>query len=235
MSILYFVFLVFKKTPSVNLVQFLYNLGKTLGETFLPVIIFGGALGMSIAIEFILALKAVSGEPISPYFITITVLREIGPMISGALVVIRSGTRITAELASMKDRGIIISIEVFPVDSFSYVALPRFWAIVFATLLFLPISIVLCFISSYFLVVEIYGVSSGTFWDGVRSAGSIRDVLVGFIKCFIIGISNAIFSIYYGWEAKEGAEGLSEAVKKSINRSVILAIVINYSLSVAFF
>lgn len=233
MSMLSFIFLVFKKTP--NLMQFLYNLGRTLGETFLPIIIFGGALGISIAIEFILALKAVGGEPISPYFITITVLREVGPMISGALVVIRSGTRITAELASMKDRGIIISLEVFPVDSFRYIALPRFWSIVFATVLFLPVSIALCFISSYFLVVEIYEVSAGTFWEGVKSAGNIMDVLVGFIKCFIIGISNAIFSTYYGWNAKEGAEGLSEAVKKSINRSVILGIVINYSLSVVFF
>lgn len=235
MNILSFIFLVFKKTPFTDLSQFFYSLGRTLSETFLPIIIFGAALGTSIAIEFVLALKVVSGEPISPYFISITALREIAPMISGAIVVIRSGTRITAEIASMKDRGILMSLEVFPIDSFKYVALPKFWSIVFSTVIFLPISIVLCFISSYILTVEIYGVSAGMFWEGIKSAGSLRDVFIGFLKCFIIGISNAVFSVYYGWNAKEGAEGLSEAVKKSINRAVIIAIVINYLLSVVFF
>ncbi|MCS7212923.1 MAG: ABC transporter permease [Candidatus Calescibacterium sp.] len=230
-----FIFSVIRKTPSTDIVQFIYSFGRVLGETFLPLIIFGTALGVSISIEFILALKVIGGEAISSYFITITVLREIGPMIAGSMVVIRSGTRITAEISSMKDRGILISLEVFPVDSFSYIALPRFWAIVFATVVFLPLSILLCFASAYFLVTYAYGVSSGMFWDGVISAGSTRDIFVGFIKCFIIGLSNATFSVFYGWNAKEGAEGLSEAVKKSINKAVVLGIVINYILSVIFF
>lgn len=235
MRFISFIFYTLRKTPHMYIDQFLHIFGRTLSESFLPVIIFGTALGVSIALEFILALKVVGAEPVSSYFTSIAVLREIGPMIAGAMIVIRSGTRITSEIASMKDRGILMSLEVFPVDSFSYVALPRFWAIVFATVIFLPISILLCFFSAYFLSVYVYGVSAGMFWDGIASAGSVRDILVGVIKCFIIGMSNAAFTVYYGWNAREGAEGLAEAVRKSVNITVVLAIMINYSLSVAFF
>ncbi len=230
-----FIITVIIKTRRMNLVDFGSVLGRVLRETFPATLIFGISLGLSLAFEFLLALKVVGAEALTSNFVTISTLKEIGPMISGSTVLIRSGTRITSEISSMKDRGILTAMEVFPLDSFSFVLIPRFWAIVFATVIFLPLANIICILSSSILATVVYGISEGAFWEGVKISGSVKDLLAGIAKCFIIGISNSIFTTYYGWSAKEGAQGVSEAIRKSVSWAFVLAIVINYLLSIIFF
>lgn len=230
-----FLLTVFRKTPKMSLMSFFSITGRVVWESLPVVLIFGSAIGISMGFEFLLALKIVGAESLSPYFTVMSVLKEIGPMIAGAQVLMRSGTRITSEIASMKDRGLLTAIEVFPVDSFSFVAVPRFWAIALSTLIFSPIASLIAILSSAFLIVEVFGVSYGAFWEGFEKGGTLYDIYVGFVKCGVIGVSNALFSTYYGWNAKEGAKGVSEAVQKSVALAVVIAIVINYTLSIAFY
>ncbi len=226
---------IFRSTPRMSLREFLLSVANVVVESIPPVLIFGIALGVSIAMEFILSMKVVGAEQLSPYFSSLSIVREIGPMTAGTMVLVRSGTRITSEIASMKDRGILLALEVFPIDSFSFVVLPRFWAIVFGSVIFASISIVVCILSARFLIVDFYGVSIGTFWDEVEKSAGVYDISVAFLKCLIIGISNALLSTYYGWTAKEGALGISEAVRKSVSLGVIFGITLNLGLSILFF
>jgi phospholipid/cholesterol/gamma-HCH transport system permease protein len=230
-----FLLKVIAKTPKMKFGLFLSSLGEILIESFPIVLVFGISIGMSIGLQFILALKIVGAESLASFFTTITALKEIGPMIAGSQVLMRSGTRITSEIASMRDRGILTVMEVFPLDPFIYIALPRFWGIVFATMIFSPISTLVAILSSAFLLQNIYGVSVGEIWSGIEKGGGVYEILVGLLKCFIIGISNASFSVYYGWIASEGAEGMAKAIQKSVGYAVVVAITINYSLSVVFF
>ncbi len=230
-----FLLKVISKTPKMKFGLFLSSLGEILIESFPVVLIFGVSIGMSIGLQFILALKILGAESLSSFFSTVAVLKEIGPMIAGSQVLMRSGTRITSEIASMKDRGILTVMEVFPLNPFIYIALPRFWGIVFATIIFSPISTLVAILASVFLLQNVYGVSVGEIWSGIERAGGVYEVLVGILKCFIIGISNASFSVYYGWVAGEGAEGMAKAIQKSVGYAVVVAITINYSLSVVFF
>jgi ABC transport permease subunit len=230
-----FILKVISNTPKMNFLQLINSLGEILTESFPVVLIFGVSVGMSMGIQFILALKIVGAEALSSFFSTISVLKEIGPMIAGSQVLMRSGTRITSEIASMKDRGILTVMEVFPLNPFIHIALPRFWGIVFATIIFSPISTLVAIFSSVFLLQNVYGVSQGEIWSGIEKAGGVYEILVGILKCFIIGISNASFVVYYGWIAKEGAEGMAKAIQKSVGYAVVVGIIINYSLSAVLF
>ncbi|GBD04039.1 putative phospholipid ABC transporter permease protein MlaE [bacterium HR19] len=230
-----FLIRVIRKTPRIDIFHFLAILCGIMIESLPVILIFGVSIGASIGLQFVISLKVVGAESMSPYFSGMAILREIGPMVAGSQVLIRSGTRIVSQIASMKDRGILTAIEVFPLDSFLFVVVPRFWAIVIATFLYLPIANAVCILSSAFLTANLFGVSWGEIWNGLEKSGDIIDILIGFLKCGIIGISNALFVTYYGWTAKEGAEGTSKAMQKAISYSVVYAIAINYSISLIFY
>ena len=219
----------------INTEEFLKSLSKVCAESFPIILIFSFAIGLSLGFEFILAMRTVGAQDMAPYFTTLAILREIGPMVAGSQILVRSGTRITAELASAKDRQIITALEVIPVDPFAYLFAPRFWAICIASTLFSPIATVVSILASAFFIVWLSGVSLGAFWEGVRMAGTLDDVLIGLFKCFLIGISNSYFCISSAIYSPEGARGVSQALAKAVGKSTVIAITINYLLSFIFY
>lgn len=215
--------------------RLLYEIQDVFSGSFFVVVFFAILVGMSVGLEFWMAMKIVGAEDLASTFSTLGIFRELGPMIAGSQVLIKSGSKVTAFLASAQDRGQITALEVIPVDSIRYLVVPKFWALCLATMFFTVIANTISLLSSYLFIVKISGVSEGAFWNNAFASVGIYDVLVGIIKGFIIGFVNSLFVCYYGYNAKPGPAGMAAAINRGIVLSIIIAIFLNYVLSIVFF
>ena len=154
-----------------------------------------------------------------PAMVGISIIREIGPVITALIFAGKIGSSIGAELGSMKVTEQIDAMEVSGTNPFKYLVVTR----VLAATLMLPILVMLGdAISLYgsYLGVNIRGVTSfKLFFLQVFNNLEFSDVIPAFIKSFFFGFAVAIIGCYKGFHSNKGTEG----VGRSANSSVVVA------------
>jgi phospholipid/cholesterol/gamma-HCH transport system permease protein len=154
-----------------------------------------------------------------PAIVGISIVREIGPVITALIFAGKIGSSIGAELGSMKVTEQIDAMEVSGTNPFKYLVITR----VLAATIMLPILVMLGdAISLYgsYLGVNIRSNTSFTlFWAQVFDILSFSDVLPAFIKSYFFGFAVGIIGCYKGYNSSKGTEG----VGRSANSSVVLA------------
>jgi len=154
-----------------------------------------------------------------PAIVGISIVREIGPVISALIFAGKIGSSIGAELGSMKVTEQIDAMEVSGTNPFKYLVVTR----VFAATLMLPVLIMLGdAISLYgsYLGVNIRSTTSfHLFWSQVFDNLAFTDVLPAFIKSFFFGFAVGVIGCFKGYNSSKGTEG----VGRSANSAVVVA------------
>lgn len=199
-----------------------------IGVQSLPLIgLTGFIMGLVLTMQLRPAMVDYGVETQIPTIVSISIIREIGPVITALIFAGKIGSRIGAELGSMRVTEQIDAMEVSGTNPFKYLVVTR----VMATTLMLPLLVVISdAISLYgaYLGVNIKGhTSMQLYWMQVFDAISFNDVIPAFIKTFFFGCTVGIVGCYEGYFSRKGTEGVGKSANASVVISSILIFIID--------
>jgi phospholipid/cholesterol/gamma-HCH transport system permease protein len=144
------------------------------------------------------------------------VVRELGPILAAVLVIGRSGTAISAELAGMSINDEIDALEVHGVDPVQYLLVPRVLGVI-VSLFGLMVFLDLAALVGGFLVASLKaGMPLGAFLDQVQAVMVNQDLLVTLIKVLGFGGTIAILACYYGLRVRDSHTEIPQAVTRAV-------------------
>ena len=204
-----------------------------IGNKSLPLIsITGFILGLVLTLQSGPTLAKFGAESMLPGMVSLSIIREIGPVIVALIVAGKVGSGIGAELASMRVTEQLDAMEVSGTNPISYVVTTR----VLAVSLMLPLLVLyadaLSIVGSYISASTQYNISLVTYFHKAFDVIHYKDLFPTTIKTFFFGLAIGVIGSYQGYFAKRGTEGVGEAansavVKSSISIFVIDLIVVN--------
>ena len=149
--------------------------------------------------------------------VTLTLVRELGPVVTALLFAGRAGTSLTAEIGLMKAGEQISVMEMMAVDPIRRVLAPRFWAGVIVMPLLAAVFSATGIIGGWVVGVLMIGVDSGSFWSQIQGGVDVwNDVGNGLIKSVVFGFTVTFVALLQGFEAQATPEGVSKATTRTV-------------------
>jgi phospholipid/cholesterol/gamma-HCH transport system permease protein len=149
--------------------------------------------------------------------VTLTLVRELGPVVTALLFAGRAGTSLTAEIGLMKAGEQISVMEMMAVDPIQRVLAPRFWAGVVAMPLLAAVFSATGVIGGWVVGVLMIGVDAGSFWSQIQGGVDVwQDVGNGILKSIVFGLTVTFVAVYQGFEAQATPEGVASATTRTV-------------------
>ncbi len=149
--------------------------------------------------------------------VTLSLVRELGPVVTALLFAGRAGTSLTAEIGLMKAGEQISVMEMMAVDPVDRVLAPRFWAGVITMPLLAAVFSAMGIIGGWVVGVLMIGVDGGAFWSQIQGGVDVwADVGNGIIKSIVFGIAVTFIALLQGFEAHPTPEGVSGATTRTV-------------------
>ena len=149
--------------------------------------------------------------------VTLSLVRELGPVVTALLFAGRAGTALTAEIGLMKAGEQLSAMEMMAVDPVQRILAPRFLGGIIAMPLLAAVFSAVGVMGGWFVGVVMIGVDAGSFWSQMQSGVDVwRDVGNGIIKSFVFGITVTFVALYQGFEAQPTPEGVSRATTRTV-------------------
>lgn len=189
-----------------------------VGNLSLVIIAVSGLfVGFVLGLQGYYTLNRYGSEQALGLLVALSLVRELGPVITALLFAGRAGTSLTAEIGLMKAGEQLSAMEMMAVHPLQRVVAPRFWAGVIAMPVLAAIFSAVGILGGYIVGVQLIGVDAGAFWSQMQAGVDVRDdVLNGVIKSFIFGIAVTFIALYQGYEAKPTPEGVSRATTRTV-------------------
>ncbi len=200
-----------------------------VGNRTLPVIMITGTfVGLVLAIQSYDQLTAAGFEDRMGVLVTLSLVKELGPVLAGMMVAGRVGGALTAELGTMRVTEQISALSVMGADPIRQLVVPRF----LACLLLTPLLTFFCdlcgSLAGWFVAVILKGIPSSPYWYYIADAVEKWDMTVGLIKSIIFGGMIAMIACFKGFHCRAGAEGVGRACTESFVTSFITILVADF-------
>lgn len=176
----------------------------------------------------------VQNDALVPGFAALLILRELGAVVSALLITSRVGAGLAAEVGSMQVTEQVDALKMLGIDPIRFIVVPRFVACVLGGFLLSIIANVVCLICAMLVSQISLGYTYGSFIMGMKNFVSFQDLVFAAIKGACFGAVIPIFSCYYGFNCKAGAEGVGLATTNSVVSTSVAIIVIDFILSYIF-
>src|SRR5881394_1734424 len=181
-------------------------------------------LGLTMALLTGYQLQRFGTERLVPGVVAIGFTRELGPLITGIMLAARIGAAFTAELGTMRVSEEVEAIEAMGIGPLRFLVAPRLLALFFlmpclSTIANVAAIFASCLVSrAYFSIAFVY------FFDLVRDALLIRDIITGILKSFLFGLLIGGIACYRGLSVKGGAAGVGTATTSSVVTAIATVI-----------
>lgn len=196
-------------------------------KSFPLVAITGFIMGLVLTIQSRPTLTQFGAESWLPAMVAVSIIREIGPVITALIFAGKVGSGIGAELASMKVSEQIDAMEVSGINPFKYLVVTR----IFSATLMLPLLVVVAD------VVSLYGAYIGCnlqgdvnfdlFFVKVFEKLTFMDVFPAFIKTFFFGFAIALIGCFKGYNSSKGTEGVAISANTSVVYASLMIFIID--------
>ncbi len=174
-------------------------------------------VGMVLALQGYNTLQKYGSSEAIGVLVALSLVRELGPVVTALLFAGRAGTAITAEIGLMKTTEQLSAMEMMAVNPIARVVAPRFWAGVIAMPILASIFSMVGILGGYLVAVPIIGVDQGAFWSQMQANVDVQaDVMNGLIKSVVFGIACTIIALFEGYDAPPTAEGVSRATTRTV-------------------
>jgi phospholipid/cholesterol/gamma-HCH transport system permease protein len=149
--------------------------------------------------------------------VTLSLVRELGPVVTALLFAGRAGTSLTAEIGLMKAGEQISVMEMMAVDPVLRILAPRFWAGVITMPLLAAVFSAMGIIGGWVVGVLMIGVDAGSFWSQIQGGVDVwKDVGNGVIKSIVFGFTVTFIALLQGFEAQPTPEGVASATTRTV-------------------
>ena len=216
--------------------QKLHLLAHTLfnsGVLSLPIIIVSALfIGMVVGLQGFNILNKFSVTSELGQMVALSVVRELGPVVTALLFAGRAGSALTAEIGLMKATEQLDAMEMMGVDPLGRIMLPR----LLGGFISLPLlTIIFCAIAIWggdLIGVRWLGVDAGAFWSNMQTSVDFRvDVINGIIKSAVFGVVITWMAVYQGASAIPTAEGISHATTRTVVYSSLIVLGLDFVLT----
>ena len=181
------------------------------------ILVSGLFVGMVLGLQGYDTLQRYGSSEALGVLVSLSLVRELGPVVAGLLFASRAVSAITAEIGLMKATEQLSAMEMMAVNPLARVVAPRFWAGVISMPLLAALFSAMGIFGGYVVGVQLIGVDEGAFWSQMQAAVDWRhDVLNGVIKSFVFGIAVTLIAVFEGYDATPTAEGVSGATTRTV-------------------
>jgi phospholipid/cholesterol/gamma-HCH transport system permease protein len=168
--------------------------------------------------------------------VSLSLVRELGPVVAALLFASRAGSAITAEIGLMKATEQLSAMEMMAVNPIARVVAPRFWAGVISMPLLAALFSAMGVFGGYLVGVRLIGVDEGSFWSQMQAAVDFReDILNGITKSIVFGIAVTWIAVFEGYDAPPTAEGVSGATTRTVVTSSLAILALDFVLTALMF
>ena len=200
------------------------------------ILVSGLFVGMVLGFQGYQTLKTYGSESALGVLVALSLVRELGPVVSGLLFASRAGSAMTAEIGLMKTTEQLSAMEMMAVDPIARVVAPRFWAGVISMPLLAGVFSAMGIYGGYLIGVVLIGVDDGSFWSQMQSAVDFReDIVNGVIKSVVFGIAVTWIALFEGYDAPPTAEGVSGATTRTVVTSSLAILGLDFILTAFMF
>jgi phospholipid/cholesterol/gamma-HCH transport system permease protein len=189
-----------------------------VGNRSLVIILSSGlAVGFVLALQMYYALVTYGATESLGLIVNLSLVRELGPVVTGLLFAGRAGTSLTAEIGLMKAGEQLAAMEMMAVDPRSRVLAPRFLGGIISMPLLAVLFSAIGIIGAWVVAVLLIGVDAGNFWSLMQSRVDVwRDVGNGVVKSFVFGVVCTAVALYQGYQAEATPEGVAYATTRTV-------------------
>jgi phospholipid/cholesterol/gamma-HCH transport system permease protein len=208
-----------------------------IGNYSLVIIVVSGLfVGFVLGLQGYNTLQRYGSEQALGLLVALSLVRELGPVITALLFAGRAGTSITAEIGLMKAGEQLSAMEMMAVSPVARVLAPRFWAGVFAMPILAAMFSAVGVFGGYIVGVVLIGVDEGAFWSQMQNGVDwIEDVGNGVIKSIVFGVAVTFIAVFEGYDAKPTPEGVSHATTRTVVTSSLAVLALDFVLTALMF
>ncbi|MDA7793589.1 lipid asymmetry maintenance ABC transporter permease subunit MlaE [Glaciecola sp.] len=205
-------------------------------QSLLIIMVSGLFIGMVMALQGYTILVDYGAEGSLGPMVSLSLLRELGPVVTGLLFAGRAGSALTAEIGLMKATEQLSSLEMMAVDPLRRIVAPRMWAGVIAMPMLALIFSAIGILGGHLVGVEWLGVDSGSYWSIMQATVEWdKDVVNGVIKSIVFAIVVTWIAIFKGYDAIPTSEGISLATTQTVVLSSLAVLGLDFVLTALMF
>jgi phospholipid/cholesterol/gamma-HCH transport system permease protein len=187
--------------------------------------------GMVLALQGYYTLRQYGSEGALGSAVGLSLIREMGPVLTGIMVSARAGSAVTAEIGIMRITEQLDALDTMAVNPMQYVVMPKLLAGLVAVPLLTAIFDVVGMMGGYLVGVVMLGVSSGAYFSSMNDSVVALDINGGIVKSLVFGLTIILVACYKGYYTEHGAEGVSRATNQTVVLSAVLVLAWDYILT----
>ncbi|MBV0899940.1 MAG: ABC transporter permease [Wolbachia endosymbiont of Fragariocoptes setiger] len=206
-----------------------------IGFFSLPIVgLTGIFIGAVIVLQSKLSGVLINQEQIIPKIVTITIIRELGPVLISLIMVGKVGSSIAAEIGTMRITEQIDALITLNINPFKYLVVPR----ILSSIIVFPILIICAdligILGGYITAVLEFNFNTNIYIQYTVKFFSMKDFFTGLVKSTAFGAIVSISSCYYGYYCREGARGVGIATTSTVVLSSTLIVFTNYIITLIY-
>ncbi|MDT7516519.1 lipid asymmetry maintenance ABC transporter permease subunit MlaE [Rhodoferax mekongensis] len=208
-----------------------------MGNYSLAIIAVSGVfVGFVMGLQYYYGLQRFGAADSVGMLISLSLVREFGPVLTALLFAGRAGTSLTAEIGLMKAGEQLSAMEMMAVDPVSRILAPRFWGAVIAMPLLAAVFSAVGVLGGWVVSVPMIGIDSGAFWSQMQSGVDVWvDVGNGVIKSVVFGFAVSFIALLQGFEAQPTPEGVARATTRTVVVASLTVLALDFVLTAMMF
>jgi len=208
-----------------------------MGNYSLAIIGVSGAfVGFVLALQGYYTLQRYGSSEALGLLVALSLVRELGPVITALLFAGRAGTSLTAEIGLMKSGEQLSAMEMMAVDPISRILAPRFWGAVIAMPLLAAVFSAVGILGGWLVGVVMIGLDSGAFWSQMQNGVDVwLDLGNGVLKSVVFGFTVSFVALLQGYEAQPTPEGVAHATTRTVVMASLAVLGMDFVLTALMF
>ena len=202
---------------------------EAIGIGSLTVVLLTGTFtGMVLALQSGITLDQFGARSMVGRLVSASIVKELGPVLTGLMVAGRVGSGIAAEIGSMMVTDQIAALRALGTDPIRKLVVPRILAGVIMVPILTIVSVAVGMVGGWIVTYGVLRVASSVYWNSVIQGLYIQDVWMGLIKPFFIGFTITSIGCHVGLRTKGGTQGVGRATTNAVVASSVAVIAVDY-------
>ena len=224
-------------TPSIFVrrfrlvVQQVYNAGAL---SLVIIMVCGFFVGGVLGLQGYSNLARFNAEDSTGAVAAMSLLKELGPVITALLFSGRAGTALASEIGLMKATDQLSAMEMMAISPMRRVLVPRFIGGVIAMPLLTAIFIAIGLFGAHVVGVSLLGIDAGAFWSQMQNIVEPADVYEGIVKSVVFGVVASLLAVWEGYNAIPTAEGGGRATTRTVVITAISILILDFMITARF-
>jgi phospholipid/cholesterol/gamma-HCH transport system permease protein len=220
----------FRKKQLPKIVQQLYYIGA---RSTLIILLVGLFTGMVLGLQSYHALVQFGAQGALGTLVALSLVRELGPVLTAIMITARAGSATTAEIGSLRISEQIDALDTMRVDPLRYLISPRITASIISFPLLTAVFDIIGILGGYISGVLLLGANAGTYLYRVQASVEMKDITDGFIKAIVFAVIVSTVCCFEGYFThmrtdSHGAKAVGLSTTSAVVLSCVLILIADY-------